>query len=71
MGAAEAVSEGTRKIHFSETKHAFCLNRFQAVSFQALAVKEGRRRKESQREELFSVISDTVQGSFGQRSSAG
>ena len=40
-------------------------------SFQALAVKEGRRRKESQREELFSVISDTVQGSFGQRSSAG
>ena len=62
---------------FFETKHVFCLNRLgknfipDQFSFQALAVKEGWRRKESQREELFSVINDTVQGSFGRRSSAG
>ena len=54
-GAAEAVSEGTRKIHFSETKHVFCLNRlgknFIPDQFSFLVVKEGRRRKKSQREE--------------------
>ena len=42
---------------FFETKHVFCLNRLgknfipDQFSFQALAVKEGRRRKKSQREE--------------------
>ena len=42
---------------FFETKHVFCLNRLgknfipDQLSFQALAVKEGRRRKKSQREE--------------------
>ena len=42
---------------FFETKHVFSLNRLgkyfipDQFSFQALAVKEGRRRKKSQREE--------------------
>ena len=42
---------------FFETKRVFCLNRLgknfipDQFSFQALAVKEGRRRKKSQREE--------------------
>ena len=42
---------------FFETKHVFCLNRLgknfipDQFSFQALAVKQGRRRKKSQREE--------------------